>query len=139
MRDTELELELEDLMNVLAESDLESEAAWEAEHDQKIPALRCTTVGKRVGSFVCSPWDLARIIGFLGVPVSPNVLQAAVEAAAGAAVSLATTAAASLDLLNRTMHQEWNSARLLESLQISSLPGEPLNRALSTGKIWESW
>src|SRR5437660_5214326 len=102
MRDTELELELEDLMNVLAESDLESEAAWEAEHDQKIPALRCTTVGKRVGSFVCSPWDLARIIGFLGVPVSPNVLQAAVEAAAGAAVSLATTAAASLDLLNRT-------------------------------------
>ncbi len=100
--DFELEAELEELARTLSESDLESEYGWEGDAPRNVPAGRCTPIGKRVGNFVCSPLDLGRIAGSLGVAVSPATLRSAVEAAAAWAVSLASTAALLLDAPNRT-------------------------------------
>jgi hypothetical protein len=105
MLDAELELEteLEDLMTVLSESELESEARWEAQDaGHHVPPGRCTPIATRVGSFVCSPWDIVKVTTLLGVAVAPATLRAAVEAAAAGAASLASTAANSLDILHRT-------------------------------------
>jgi hypothetical protein len=100
--DLELEDELEDLARTLSESDLESESGWEGDAPRYVPPGRCTPVGTRVGSFVYSPLDFARIVSFLGVTVSPATLRSAVEAAAAWGVSLASTAALLLDAPNRT-------------------------------------
>jgi hypothetical protein len=73
---------------------------FEAPH---IPPGRCTPVGKRVGNFTCSNAEIAAIRAFLKWPtVTAPTLRAAVEAAAGQAVSLATRAADALDRSRRT-------------------------------------
>jgi hypothetical protein len=98
----ELEAELENLMGILAEADLESEARWETEDDAPIGLVTtpCTPGGTRVKSFACGFYDVAAIANFLRVGVTPDILRAAVEQAAAGAVTLAKKAAASLD--NRT-------------------------------------
>jgi peptidoglycan hydrolase-like protein with peptidoglycan-binding domain len=85
------------------ESSLESELAdLEAEAASAIPRGRCTPVGRRVGNFTCSNAERAQIRAFLGRPtVTVPALRAAVEAAGGRAVSLATRAANALDRSRR--------------------------------------
>jgi hypothetical protein len=62
---------------------------------------RCTPVGTRVGNFTCSNAEIGAIQAFLGRQnVTTPALRAAVEAAAGRAVSLATRAADALDRLS---------------------------------------
>jgi hypothetical protein len=98
----ELEAELEDLMSTLSTSDLELEAEWEQQKAAKAASGRCTTVGKRVGNFSCDAADKAQVERVVGGPVDVATLRSVVEAAAGAAVSLASSSAFALDQANRT-------------------------------------
>jgi hypothetical protein len=66
-------------------------------------AGRCTPAGRKVGVFTCSAADRTAINALLGPPtVTVPALRAAVEVAAGRAVSLALRGAASLDRAHRT-------------------------------------
>jgi hypothetical protein len=106
MRSAELELEseLEQLMGVLAESDLESEAEWEAQ-DAPTPAVaRCTPAGTQVSTsnFTCNPVEQALVATVLGKGVPVAALRDAVNSAAARGVMIARSAADSLDITKRT-------------------------------------
>jgi OmpA family len=100
--DLELEAELEELVRTLSESGLESEYGWEGDAPRQVPPGRCTPLGTRVGTLVCTDADRTNIENLLQMSIPAATLRTAVESAAAGAVSLATTAAAALDLPNRT-------------------------------------
>jgi hypothetical protein len=99
LREIETELE-EELLEPGYQSSHESQLSeLEGEAEIQIPKGRCTPAGTRVGKFSCTNVELDAIRAFLGQPtISAPLLRAAVEDAAGRAVSLATRAA---DALNR--------------------------------------
>ena len=98
--DREFEAEMEELVERISQSDLQSEYEWEGEAPRK--AGRCTPAGTRVGTFTCTDSDRANIENLLSMSIPVPTLRSAVESAAGAAVSLTTAAAASLDRPART-------------------------------------
>jgi hypothetical protein len=104
MTATELEFlgELEEeLLETAYGSSFESDLLL-PELEAHVPAGRCTSVGRRVGRFTCTNAELAAIRAFLGRPaITAPTLKAAVEAAAGRAVSLARRAANALDRSRR--------------------------------------
>jgi outer membrane protein OmpA-like peptidoglycan-associated protein len=93
--ETELE---EELWETGYEANLESQWEWEA----AVPPGRCTPVGTRVGSFSCSDAERSQVESIVQMSVPVATLKAAVESAAGRAVSLVTKAATALDQANRT-------------------------------------
>jgi hypothetical protein len=100
---TSLDMELEqELLESDYKSSLESDLAdFEAEAESTIPRDRCTPVGVRVGKFNCSAAERSQIRAFLRISVSVATLRAALESAAGRAVSLAMRAANALDKSRR--------------------------------------
>src|SRR2546430_15154730 len=103
LREFETELE-EELLDTGYESSLEPELAnLETEAGSSVPKGRCTPAGRRVGNFTCTDPEVATIRAFLGQPtITGPWLRAAVEDAAGRAVSLARHAADALDRSRRT-------------------------------------
>jgi hypothetical protein len=94
----------EELLETDYEGSLVSElTTLETEAASTIPKGRCTPVGRRVGKFTCGSAEIAKIRALLGLPaVTVPTLRAAVEAAAGRAVSLAARGANALDRSRRS-------------------------------------
>jgi hypothetical protein len=93
----------EEILETVYESSLESDLLLPELEARHVPPGRCTPLGKRVGNFTCSNAEIAAIRAFLALPtVTAPTLRAAVEAAAGRAVPLATRAADALDRSRRT-------------------------------------
>lgn len=96
-RSTEFELETE-LLDNQPQDTLQSQGESEFEGGGAGP----TPPRRRARLFTCSNTERASVVGFLGTPVTVQALRAAVEAAAGRAVVLASSSAAALEISPRT-------------------------------------